>query len=283
MEFLKGHGTGNDFVLLPDGAGRLDLSAERVRRLCDRRFGIGADGVLRAVLAANDPDAAAMAGDAQWFMDYRNANGSVAQMCGNGARLFARYLVDAGLAAPGEIAIATRSGVVAAHADRGGAVRVTLGPYELPSVGPITVRVTSDGSGSEARAVLMPNPHVVVSVADLDAAGDLVEAPQVQPPTAFPDGVNVEFALVRGERHIAMRVHERGAGETYSCGTGAAAVAVVQAQADGLLPAADGEPVTYVVDVRGGRLEVTVRPDRRVDLCGPAVIVAEGTVELDAL
>src|SRR5262245_10439805 len=105
MRFAKGHGTGNDFVVLPDNDDRLDLDAELVRALCDRRAGIGADGVLRVVRTR-----AASGGGPSWFMDYRNADGSVAEMCGNGIRVFARYLVDHGLAVGPEVAVATRAG-----------------------------------------------------------------------------------------------------------------------------------------------------------------------------
>ena len=111
IAFVKGHGTRNDFVLLPDVDGTLDLTAELAIALCDRRGGIGADGVLRVVKSTADPDATAMADQATWFMDYRNADGSLSETCGNGLRVFARYLVDAGLSDPGQFAIATRGGV----------------------------------------------------------------------------------------------------------------------------------------------------------------------------
>lgn len=107
MRFVKGHGTENDFVILPDPDGALDLTGPMVAALCDRRAGIGGDGVLRVV---RTKAVAGLPGDAEWFMDYRNVDGSIAEMCGNGARVFARYLVDSGLAAPGEFDIATRGG-----------------------------------------------------------------------------------------------------------------------------------------------------------------------------
>jgi diaminopimelate epimerase len=280
--FVKGHGTENDFVLLPDGAGQLDLDAKTVAALCDRRAGIGGDGVLRAVLSANEPEAAAMADEAQWFMDYRNADGSIAEMCGNGARVFARYLVDAGLVAPGEMIFGTRAGLVRAYADRTGPVRVTIGPYELPPTEPFTVTVEDRAHTWPGVRVLMPNPHAVVTVATIADAGSLRAPPSVDPEATFPEGVNVEFVMLVEERHVAMRVFERGVGETRSCGTGVAAVAVARALADGVLPGPDAAAVTYVVDVPGGRLDVAVRPDRAVDLTGPAVLVAEGTVDLDA-
>jgi diaminopimelate epimerase len=288
LAFLKGHGTENDFVLVPDGSGALALTPAMVRAICDRRAGIGGDGVLRAVLTAN-VDAGELAtlgiapADAAWFMDYRNADGSIAEMCGNGARLFARYLVDAGLMPPGAVRIATRAGVVGAHAGRTGDVRVGLGPYAQLDTPALTVTVddgTARDGGWPAVGVAMPNPHAVAMVGHVADAGRLYDAPVVTPTEAFPEGVNVEFVARVGERHVAMRVHERGVGETRSCGTGACAVAVACAQVDGVLPETDGEPVAYTVDVPGGRLRVTVRPDGLVDLEGPAVLVAEGTINL---
>jgi diaminopimelate epimerase len=272
--FVKGHGTENDFVLLPDAAGALDLTHERVQRLCDRRAGIGGDGVLRVVRSADDPGAAGMAGEAEWFMDYRNADGSAVEMCGNGIRVFARFLVDEGWADPGELRIATRDGVKVVRLDRSGDVTVDMGRATLPG----TARTVRVGSASwPAVEVDVGNPHAVVFVGDLSEAGDLRTAPEVGPP--FPDGVNVEFAVRRAPRHLAMRVHERGVGETRSCGTGACAVMLAAAAQDtGAAGAEQGEPRAYVVDVPGGRLTVHHRTDGHVELTGPAVLVAEGTV-----
>ncbi len=279
--FLKGHGTENDFVVLPDPDGTLELSAAAVARLCDRRAGIGADGVLHVVRSAAHPDAAAMAGEAEWFMDYRNADGSIAEMCGNGVRVFARYLEHAGSVKPGELPVATRAGVrgvrLAAPAADGtpGDVTVDMGRALLPE-GEVTVSV---GARSwPARNVNMGNPHAVAFVEDLTHAGTLLEAPTVRAGAAYPDGVNVEFVVDRGPRHVALRVHERGSGETRSCGTGACAVMVAAARRDGVDPSVTGEPVTYTVDVPGGRLVITERPDGAVEMAGPAVIVAEGVL-----
>jgi len=278
LRFLKGHGTENDFVIVPDPDGALDLSAAQVRALCDRRAGIGADGVLRVVRSAKDPAAVHMAGEAEWFMDYRNSDGSIAEMCGNGARVFARYLVDHGEAAPGDLRIATRGGVRAVHVPAdGGDVTVGMGAARLP--GPDGIEVTlPDGSVYGAVNVNMGNPHAVVFVADLDDVGDLRTAPVLTPPTAYPEGANVEFVVDRAPGHVAMRVHERGAGETRSCGTGACAVMVAAARRD-----AAELPATYTVDVPGGRLVITEHPDGEVEMTGPAVILAEGGVDLDRL
>ncbi|SHN25522.1 diaminopimelate epimerase [Actinacidiphila paucisporea] len=277
--FLKGHGTENDFVILPDPDGLLDLSAAQVARLCDRRAGIGGDGLLRVVRSTAHPEAAALADRAEWFMDYRNSDGSIAEMCGNGVRVFARYLQRAGLADAGDLAIATRAGVREVHlakdGDDGtpGAVTVGMGRATLPG-GEVTVTV---GSRSwPALHVDMGNPHAVVFVDDLADAGDLFRAPLVTPFESYPAGTNVEFVVDRGPRHVAMRVHERGSGETRSCGTGACAVMVAAARRDGLDPADTGRPVTYTVDVPGGRLVITETVEGLIEMTGPAVIVAEG-------
>ena len=270
-QFLKGHGTENDFVLLPDPAGTVhgELTAERVRALCDRRAGIGGDGVLR-VVRASGPDSP---GSAEWFMDYRNADGSTSEMCGNGIRLFARYLVDEGLAdGTRPIPVDTRDGVkiLTVHGDL---ITADMGSPKV--LGETTVGV--DGHTWPARHVDMGNPHAVAFVDSLDDAGRLWDPPS-HDPEVYPEGVNVEFVVRRGDRHVAMRVHERGSGETRSCGTGACAVMVAAALADGARP--EGEDVAYRVDVPGGTLTVTWTADDRVLLTGPAVIVARGTTDL---
>jgi len=282
LRFLKGHGTENDFVIVPDPDGRIDLGPAQVARLCDRRAGIGGDGLLRVVRSAAHPEARGMAAEAEWFMDYRNSDGSVAEMCGNGVRVFARYLVQAGLAATGELAVATRAGVrqawVAPDGPQGpGPVTVRMGRAELP--GPDGIEVTVGERSWPAVNVNMGNPHAVVFVADLAHAGDLLTAPPVTPAEAYPTGVNVEFVVDRGPGHVAMRVHERGSGETRSCGTGACAVMVAAARRDGLDPVATGEPARYLVDVPGGRLEIAELADGTIEMTGPAVILAEGVVD----
>ena len=277
LPFWKGHGTENDFVILHDPDGRIDLTPDEVARLCDRRAGVGGDGLLRVVRAAAHPEAQSTAGQAEWFMDYRNSDGSVAEMCGNGVRVFARHLQRAGLATSGELPVATRAGVRHVRLAESGDVTVSMGRAGLPE-GQVTVHV---GERSwPARRVDMGNPHAVAFVADLADAGDLLRPPRVTPTSAYPDGVNVEFVVDRGPGHVALRVHERGSGETRSCGTGACAAMVAAARRDGVDPAATGRPATYTVDVPGGRLTVTERPDGEVLLTGPAEIVAEGTIDL---
>jgi diaminopimelate epimerase len=277
--FLKGHGTENDFVLLPDhdGTAHGELAADRVRALCDRRAGIGGDGVLR-VVRTTAYDALACSGGSrgtasEWFMDYRNADGTASEMCGNGIRVFARHLVEEGLADGSRpIPIGTRDGVKVLTAE-GDLWTADMGTPKL--LGETTVAV--DSLTWSARHVDMGNPHAVAFVSDLDEAGPLLTPPR-HDPAVYPDGVNVEFVVRRGERHVAMRVHERGSGETRSCGTGACAVMVAAALADGVRP--EGADVAYRVDVPGGTLTVTWTADDRVLLTGPALLVARGTTAL---
>nr|WP_256105048.1 diaminopimelate epimerase [Streptomyces sp. ODS05-4] len=276
LAFLKGHGTENDFVIVPDPDNAVDLPAAVVARLCDRRAGVGGDGLLHVVRSAAHPEARESAGEAEWFMDYRNADGSVAEMCGNGVRVFARYLQHAGLVTAGDVAVATRGGVKHVHLAKNGDVTVSMGRAVLPGDG---VTVTVAGRSWPARNVNMGNPHAVAFVDDLAHAGDLTAEPPYSPASVYPDGVNIEFVADRGPRHVAMRVHERGAAETRSCGTGACAVAVAAARRDGVDPAATGAPVTYTVDVLGGTLLITEHPDGAVEMTGPAVIVAEGRLD----
>ncbi|MEU0414240.1 diaminopimelate epimerase [Streptomyces griseorubiginosus] len=280
IPFLKGHGTENDFVILPDPENTLDLPPETVAALCDRRAGIGGDGLLHVVRSASHPEAAHLASEAEWFMDYRNGDGSTAEMCGNGVRVFARYLQHAGHVTEGDLAVATRGGVKTVHIDKAGDVTVGMGRALLPA-GDVTVSVGE--RDWPARNVNMGNPHAVAFVDDLAHAGDLYAPPPFSPAAAYPDGVNVEFVVDRGPRHVAMRVHERGSGETRSCGTGACAVAVATARRDGADPAVTGTPVTYTVDVPGGTLVITERADGEIEMTGPAVIVAEGEIDADWL
>ncbi|MDG4785787.1 diaminopimelate epimerase [Micromonospora sp. WMMD1102] len=279
MRFTKGHGTGNDFVLLPDPDSQLDLTPSIVAALCDRRRGIGADGVLRVVRAAKHPDAVGYADAAEWFMDYWNADGSVAEMCGNGVRVFTRYLISNGLAEPvdGGLPIATRAGVVRAEVAAGeiavdlGAPRITGGA--VATLGGLTLAGTAVDCG---------NPHLVcVLPASIELGGlDLTRSPGFDP-AAFPSGVNVEFVApaepVDGaDLHVRMRVYERGSAETLSCGSGACAVAAVALRDAGRTGG------VVAVDVPGGRLTVTVG-DESCWLAGPAVLVAHGEVELATL
>ena len=276
MQFLKGHGTRNDFVILPDHEGLLDVSPALVRVLCDRRGGIGGDGVLHVVPTRSVPDVAEQADDAEWFMDYRNGDGSIAEMCGNGIRVFALYLVQEGLEKAGDFAIATRAGTKAVTVPESGDISVNMGVPELLDLGEVTVR--ANGHSWSGTSVSMGNPHVVVPVSDLGEAGTLIDMPTVDPPAAFPNGVNYEFVVGRGRGRIAMRVHERGSGETQSCGTGTCAAAV--AAAGWWSPP---RPFVYDVDVPGGRVRVAEQEDGSLVLSGPAEIVASGTVDDDWL
>jgi diaminopimelate epimerase len=261
MRFAKGHGTGNDFVILPDPDDQLRLTPELVRRLCDRRTGIGGDGVLRI--------AAGVEGSATWFMDYWNADGSIAEMCGNGVRVFARYLLDHALATGPELAIGTRAGVRMVRRQSGELFSVEMGPVKVG--GPATARV--GGKSYDGLSIDVGNPHLVLMVAEPVVGFDLSEPPDVDA-AVFPEGVNVEVIRPIGDLAVEMRVHERGSGETLSCGTGAVASAAAASVAAGRWP--DGSD-RWVVRVPGGTLTVTPGGTASV-LTGPAVIVAEGEI-----
>ena len=277
---LKGHGTGNDFVLVPDPDGVHPLTPAQVRALDDRHFGLGADGILRVARTADSPEVADQAAQAEWFMDYRNGDGSTSEMCGNGARVFARYLLGSGLESGTSFSIATRGGARAVRIEADGDVSVDMGVATGPLLRAMPV-VSVGQRAWNATAVHVPNPHAVVFLDSADDADDLASldltaAPQVGPPAMFPDGVNVEFVIGVGgsdERHLRMRVHERGVGETLSCGTGACAVMVAAAGRD----RAPTE-IAYTVEVPGGTVVVTRRADEHLELRGPAEIVARATI-----
>jgi diaminopimelate epimerase len=255
IPFVKGHGTENDFVLLPDPEAALDLTPARVRALCDRRAGLGADGVLRVVRD-----------DSTWFMDYRNADGSVAEMCGNGVRVFARYLLDEGLVDGREFTIGTRAGPRGVRIDDDGEVTVEMGP----------ARVFGESEASIGAlpfpgvAVDVGNPHLVCRVDRLDDLN--LSVPPVHDRMVFPEGVNVEFVVVDAPDRFRMRVHERGVGETRSCGTGTVAAVA------GILHGLGHETGAAHVDIPGGRVRVVIG-DGTSTLAGPAAFVARGEID----
>lgn len=277
VAFAKGHGTQNDFVIIPDLDGRLELSAAQVQWLCDRRRGLGADGVLRVVRTEHMTDAGETSSVAEFFMDHRNGDGTVAEMCGNGIRVFVRYLHAAGLITRAEAVVGTRGGPRSCVIQDDGSITVDMGAATQPAIEPV---VQVGESTWSATPVHVPNPHAVAFVDDLDQAGDLRKPPAVGPDDAYPEGVNVEFVVHRGERHVAMRVHERGVGETRSCGTGACAVAWAARRR--YEPDATGETV-YRIDVPGGTVTVTETAAGALLLTGPAEVVARGTVLLPSL
>jgi diaminopimelate epimerase len=261
LDFAKGHGTRNDFVVFADPDNLLDLSAEQVAFLCDRRGGVGGDGILRAVRAnqvtewSGEPDV--------WFMDYRNADGSIAEMCGNGVRVFLRYLEEEGLVTGERVGVATRAGLRTGRFLPDGRIAVTMGSATCGRV----VRLSVGRDSWPATSCDVGNPHAVAeleTVAELEAL-DLTVAPAWEPADAFPNGVNAEFVVREAPGRLRLRVHERGVGETESCGTGVVAAAVAAGQSD-----------HCTVEVIGGTLEVDLTGPEAV-LIGPAVVVARGT------
>ncbi|GAA1091049.1 diaminopimelate epimerase [Nocardiopsis metallicus] len=270
MRFAKGHGTENDFVILPDPDGELQVTEETVRLLCDRRAGIGGDGILRVVrtsaLGETLAPAARTAERAEWFMDYRNSDGSIAEMCGNGVRVFARYLLHAGYVRGDRFEVGTRDGAKGVVIEPNGDVTVDMG------------RVERQGASSAklARQVVhgaqisVGNPHLACEVEGPVADVDLTQLPELDA-EAFPQGANVEVYTETGPGVLEMRVYERGSGETRSCGTGIVAAAAAATP--------EGEGATWRVRVLGG--ECTVYLDASgARLSGPAVIVAEGETVL---
>ncbi|MCT2007071.1 diaminopimelate epimerase [Micrococcus lylae] len=295
LTFAKGHGTGNDFVLIADPDGTVALEAEKVAALADRHHGIGGDGVIRAVPSKHLAEGQALLAehpDAEWFMDYRNADGSVSEMCGNGVRVFVHFLVSEQLVPlePGQtLAIGTRAGVKhVTRLDHGYAI--DMGPWSY--IDPELAQEAASDSVVEAAgledprpalSISMGNPHTVVPVQSFEdlAELDLTRAPHVEP--APENGTNVEFVaafepMIReGVGRVKMRVHERGVGETQSCGTGACAAATAMRAWAG----SDGCD-SWLVEVPGGLLAIDFLAHadgtEHVVLAGPAELVFRGTL-----
>lgn len=265
LDIAKGHGTRNDFVLFVDRDGLIGLTDAEVAHLCDRRAGIGADGILRAVWASQVPE---WEGDPElWFMDYRNADGSIAEMCGNGLRVFLRFLDEEGLIdSTAEVPIATRAGLRVGRFNSDGTISVTMGVVQLGD----SVDLALAGHSWAARSADVGNPHAVVTLGSATALADLdlTNQPTWSPASAFPQGVNVEFVVVEAPDALRLRVHERGVGETESCGTGVVAAAAV------LAPNRRCQ-----VSVPGGVLQVDTTGDEAI-LTGPAVVVGRGSFAL---
>ncbi|MCV7136252.1 diaminopimelate epimerase [Mycobacterium hodleri] len=286
MMFAKGHGTENDFVVLPDVGARLALTPSAVAALCDRRRGLGADGILRVTTA----DAALAAGvldripegvgPGDWYMDYRNADGSVAQMCGNGVRVFAHYLRVSGLEQRDKFVVGSLAGprqvVLRDVTDLAADVTVDMGKANQFGIGSAVIG-GAGGRRFTGVAVDVGNPHLACVDGSLTAAelADLdVAAPVWFDAAQFPDGVNVEVLTAPVDDAVSMRVHERGVGETRSCGTGtvAAAVAALSHRGD--------ETGTLAVRIPGGEVTVTIT-DTTSYLRGPSVMVAQGELSDD--
>lgn len=277
IAFAKGHATENDFLIIHDPDGSIDLTADEVTRLCDRRAGLGADGVLRVVRAGNLGVEIPGVDPAWWFMDYRNADGSLAEMCGNGVRVFAHYLRASGLESRDEFVVGSPAGprpVVLHHSDATTAdVTVEMGKANQSGTGTAVV----GGRRFTGLAVDVGNPHLACVDPELteDALAALDVAAPVQFDTEqFPDGVNIEVLTPPVDSVVSMRVHERGVGETRSCGTGTVAATVAALRHLG------ADTGTMRVRVPGGTVTVTVT-ETTSHLRGPSVLVARGDISAD--
>ena len=258
IAFEKGHGTGNDFLVIPDIDGEIVLSEQDVKKMCDRHFGLGADGILRIVLQA----------DGLYLMDYRNSDGSLALMCGNGARVFAAYLYKEKLIEKENFEFRTRAGVVSAKINSENSVTVSMPKVEILNK---DLLIEHHGFAYSGQAVTAPNPHAVVLVDDLNQVKDLSVAPTLTTTGVFDDGVNVEFVQKISENKVKIKVHERGSGETLSCGTGACAVAAVMNELTG--------ENRIEVEVAGGSLTIEFKGDE-ILMTGPVEFVAHGVLTI---
>jgi diaminopimelate epimerase len=270
--FARGHGTENDFVIILDPDDSHGFSSLQAARLCDRRAGIGGDGVLRAVrttvISASVPHAAGVldetAAAPEWFMDYRNADGTVAEMCGNGLRVFARFLAEQGLVRDREFRVMTRSGLRRVRLEYDDQITAEMGPAAVLGAS----RAVVNGQQYQGLHISVGNPHLACLVDRPLADFDLTEPPLLDP-VQFPEGGNLELVHITGTRAAAMRVYERGSGETRSCGTGAVAAATAAACSAG---PGDG---SWHISLSGGDLTVELAENTSW-ITGPAVIVGVG-------
>lgn len=254
-----GHGTHNDFLIIFDADDELIVSPEQVAKMCNRNSGIGADGMIRIIKS-----------DGKWFMDYRNADGSIAEMCGNGIRVMARYLVVKGHQREGIFAIDTRAGIKHLRVPAVDDISVNMGKvYDEGEA----ISAIANGAIYEGFNINVGNPHAVVFTPDLSTLGSLEIAPTVSPADSYPEGVNVEFVELMGNQEAKMRVHERGSGETQSCGTGTCAVALAATMKTG-----QSLPSRWVIYPPGGRLVVDIDGHSNATLTGPALLVEDHDV-----
>jgi len=281
LAFAKMNGLGNDFVVIEDLAAEIEMTPEAVMWFCDRHFGVGADGLILVRPATT--------AGADAYMLYFNADGSLAEMCGNGARCFAKYLVDHGLVKgdASELVIETLGGlrpVTFTRAEDGSMDLATvdmgepgLAPEQIPTTltGTQVFECPIDTPWGEVRvtAVNMGNPHVIIWVDDVDTAPVDTVGPFLEHHKAFPNGTNVEFAQFVGGETIRVRVWERGVGETLACGTGACAVSVAAT-----LSCRIGRESS--IELPGGDLTVRWHEDEHVYMTGSAALAFTGVVEL---
>ena len=251
-----GHGTENDFVILFDPDSQCVITPAQIAAICNRSSGIGADGFIRITKP-----------DGKWFMDYSNSDGSIAEMCGNGIRVMARYLVARGHLPEGIFAINTRAGIKHLRVPLEGDISVNMGQVtdEMEEI-----EVNQNGKTWEGLNISVGNPHVVVFLENLEEVGSMETAPVVSPQSSYPDGVNVEFVQLLANNEARMRVHERGSGETRSCGTGTCAVALAATlHTRGKLPS------RWTIYPPGGRLIVDIDGHSNATLIGPAELIAD--------
>lgn len=251
-----GHGTENDFIIIFDPSELLELTPTIVSAICNRVSGVGADGVIRIAQRGK-----------RWFMDYRNSDGSVAEMCGNGIRVMARYLVERGHQPEGIFAIDTRDGLKHLRVPLTDDISVNMGKiYDENEA----VTATVNGVTFQGFNINVGNPHAVVFTDNLSTLGSLEIAPVVSPADSYPEGVNVEFVELLPGNEANMRVHERGSGETRSCGTGTCAVALAAT-----LKRGQALPARWVIYPPGGRLVVDIDGHSNATLSGPALLVRD--------
>ena len=255
-----GHGTENDFVLVFDPKDEQSITTAQTAAICNRESGIGADGLIRIIKR-----------DEKWFMDYRNADGSLAEMCGNGIRVMARYLVERGHVPEGIFGINTRDGMKHLRVPMVGDISVNMGKVSDEE---IAITAANNGHIWNGYNINVGNPHAVVFVDDLSTVGDLKVAPSVTPEDAYPEGVNIEFVQFAENNQLNMRVFERGVGETQSCGTGTCAVALAAT-----IESKKSLPIKWIINPPGGQLIVEIDGHSNATLIGPAVLVKD--VELD--
>lgn len=262
-EFHKYHGAGNDFIMIDNLKKSINLTPEYIKYICDRHFGVGADGVI--LLESSEK--------ADCFMNYYNSNGTEAEMCGNGVRCTAKFFLEQTKSNLNELNIDSRAGIKNIKINDGDTYSVNMGipVFEYKDFPSEVINL----EGLDFKCVSMGNPHAVTEVKNLDGIDIKTIGPKIENDSHFPNKINVEFVEKINDINYKVKVWERGCGETLACGTGACAVYAILAKARARQDLAQ----EITLEFPGGKLFLSENQNKEIILRGPATFVFEGEIK----